>query len=106
MPRHTIFAELDPWGLSPSTKFIVCNRDKSNFYQLLTMEKKLKQAATQILITEMLKIYHDEAKDVFDRYSAVRAIARELGQELDGQKLKFWFMAFLNQHNQPQTEVF
>ena len=70
------------------------------------MEKLLKQASTQILIKEMLAIYNNPDKDVFDRYSAAKAIATELGQNLEGRKLKYWFMAFLTEQNKPKTDLF
>jgi hypothetical protein len=70
------------------------------------MEQILRQASNQILITEMMEIYNNPDKDVFDRYSAAKAIATELGQNLEGRRLKYWFKAFINQQNQPQTDLF
>lgn len=70
------------------------------------MEAKLKQISTQILISQMIAIYNDPEKDCFDKYCAARAINQALGLNLEGQKLKYWFLAFLIDHNQPQTDVF
>ncbi|AFY72971.1 hypothetical protein Syn7502_00839 [Synechococcus sp. PCC 7502] len=70
------------------------------------MEDKLNQASTQILINQMIGIYNDPNKDCFDKYCAARAINQALGQNHEGQKLKYWFLAFLLEHNQPQTDLF
>lgn len=70
------------------------------------MEEKLKQASNQILISQMIAIYNDPSKDCFDKYCAARAINQALGQNLEGQKLKYWFLAFLIEQNQPQTDLF
>lgn len=70
------------------------------------MEDKLKQISTQILISQMVAIYNDPDKDCFDKYCAARAINQALGRNDEGQKLKYWFLAFLIEHNQPQTDLF
>jgi hypothetical protein len=69
------------------------------------MEETIKKASVNLLITQMLSIYNDPEKDVFDRYSAARAIASKLGEKLEGQHLKYWFIAFLEEYSKSQTQA-